>query len=397
MLKVRESLRGPRVLITLALVVAAAALAVASATASSGSNGTVKIGVMTTLSGPAGLYGKPVSNSVKLAADEINASGGIGGKKVTIVVADDAGSPAGGLKAAQLLLLKNKVDGLVAMTNSAVRNAVMPLVSRNGLPFIYTSLYEGHACYKNLFVLGEVPRQYTSVYRYAVSALPAKKWYLVGHDYVWPQTVLPLAKKDFASAGASVVGQDLVPFGTTDFASILGKIKSSGADGILVALVGSDFGAFLKQWRSFGLDRTTKMVTLTMTDDFMASLGKDAAGVYSIFGYFQDLKSARNRAFITKYRKAYGAKAAQTTLSEGSYDAVWLYALAARKAGSTASADVDNALKGLTFDAPRGRLAIDPKTHHVAQTMYLIRSDGAGTYKLVKAFPSISAGPQCSL
>ena len=373
------------------------AVAVLAGVGSAASGGTVRIGVMTTLTGPNGLYGKPVTNSTKMAAKEINASGGIAGKRVQIVVADDAGTPAGGLKAAQRLLLKDKVDGLVAMTNSAVRNAVMPLVSRNGLPFMYTTLYEGKACAKNLFVLGEVPQQYTPVYKYAVSALPAKKWYLVGHDYVWPQTVLPLASKDLKGAGATVAGQDLVPFGTSDFAPILDKVKSSGTDAILVALVGADFGAFLKQWRSFGLDKSTKMVTLTMTDDFMAALGKDATGVYSIFGYYQDLKAPKNVAFIAKYRKGYGAKAAQTTLSEGAYDSVWLYALAGRKAGSVESSDVIAALKGLRFAAPRGNVQLDPKTHHGAQTMYLIRSNGAGVYRAVKAFPNVSAGKQCSL
>lgn len=375
----------------LALVVA-----VGSAVGRESQSGPIKIGLVSSLSGPAGLYGRPVADSAQLAIEEINAKGGVLGRKLALEVEDDASVPATGRLVAQRLITKDRVDALIAMTNSAVREAFTPVVKRDGLPFVYVTLYEGGACLKNMFSIGEVPPQYNPVYRHVVGSIGKKSWYLIGHDYVWPQKVLPAARQAVRKAGGTVVGQDLVPFGTTDFAQIIDKIQASDADTVLVALVGADFGSFLKQWRSFGLNRSTIMVTLTMTDDFMQALGADAKGVYSIFGYFEDLKTTTNRRFVSKYHKRFPKAFAQNTLSEGTYDAVYAYARAVANAGTTDSAKVNAALAGVTFpSAPRGALTIQRSTHHVNQTMYLVRANGKGNYVLAKKFPNISPGPQC--
>jgi urea transport system substrate-binding protein len=359
--------------------------------------GPIKIGLITSLTGPGGIYGEPVKTSAQLAVNEVNASGGVDGRKLQLVVADDATDPATGQEVAQRLITRDKIDALVSMTNSGVRDAYTPVVQRAGIPFVYVTLYEGGACLPNLFSIGEVPPQYAPTYGVVQQEVGANTWYFVGHDYVWPQKTLPQARQAIEAAGGKVLGQDLVPFGTSDFADILGKIKSSGAKIVHVLLVGPDFAAFLKQWRSFGLDQTTTMYTLTLTDDFLASLGAEADGLYASFGYFQDLNTSRNQQFLADYRKAFGAKAAvQTTLSEATYDAIRVYALAANKARSTDSQPVNEALAGISYaDAPRGSITIDAKTHHVTQTMYLLKAQG-GRYSLVKEFPSVPPGPQCT-
>ena len=386
-----------RGLVALAVGAGCAVVAVASSATAGQTADPIKIGLISSLSGPAGLYGRPVANSAQLAIDEINSKGGVLGRKLTLVVRDDASVPATGRQAAQRLITKDRVEALVAMTNSAVREAFIPVVKRSGLPFVYVTLYEGGACYENLFSIGEVPPQYDPVYKQLVRSTGRKTWYLIGHDYAWPQKVLPAASRAVGQAGGKVVGQDLVPFGTTDFAQIIDKIDASDARVVLVALVGSDFGAFLKQWRSFGLDRKTIMVTLTMTDDFMQALGTEARGVYSIFGYFQDLKTPANRQFVARYHKRFPKAFAQNTLSEGTYDAIYAYARAATKAGTTDFSDVNRSLAGITFPAaPRGPLVIQRSTHHVSQTMYLVKADGKGHYLLVKKFPHISPGRQCT-
>jgi urea transport system substrate-binding protein len=379
-------------------VVAGAASASSSHGGQLAAGSPIKIGVVTSLSGPAGIYGPPVRNTVQLAIKQINAKGGVLGRPLKLVIADDGSAPATGRQAVRRLVTGDKVDTLIAMTNSAVRDGFINIVTSARLPFVYVTLYEGGMCYPNAFSIGEVPPQYDPVYTNLVKSQGMKNFFLIGHDYVWPQKVLPAAQKTIQAAGGKVVGKELVPFGTTDFGSMIDKIKSSGADTMLVALVGSDFGAFVKQWHASGLDKSVKLVSLTMTDDFMQSLGADAKGIYASFGYFNGSKTPQNTAFTAAYKKAYPKAFAQNTLTEGTYDAVYAYAKAVEAAKSTNSAAVSKALAGLSLpNSPRGPLTIQKSTHHVASTMYLLQADGAGHFKLIKQFPRISPGPQCKL
>lgn len=358
----------------------------------------LKIGVVTSLTGSAGIYGPPVQQTVELAAKKINEAGGVNGQPIEIVVADDGSDPTTGAKAVDRLLTQDKVNGLVAMTNSAVREAFINQVSEAGVPFVYTSLYEGGSCYPNMFVIGEVPAQYDPVYQSMVTDQGMTKTFLLGHDYIWPQKILPAAEATIAGAGGSVTGTELVPFGTTDFGPIIKKIQDSGSDSILVALVGADYGTFVKQWRQAGLDSSTKIVSLTMTDDFAQALGPDAKDIYAVFGYFAGLDTPQNKMFIDEYMTANPEAFAQNTLTEATYDGIMALAAAASAAGSTESAAVNQAMKGITLpDSPRGPLTIDGTTHHVAANMYLVKADDTGTFSLVQDFPAVSAGPQCSL
>lgn len=382
-----------------AMVVASLALTACSGTGKEATeeSSPLKIGVVTSLTGNSGLYGPPVEATVKLAAKQINDAGGVNGQPIEIVMADDGSDPAVGAKAVQRLLIKDKVNGLVAMTNSAIRDAFISQVDSSGVPFVYTSLYEGGACYENVFVIGEVPAQYDPVYTDLVTNQGMDKVFLLGHDYVWPQKILPQAEATISAAGGTVTGQELVPFGTSDFGPILKKIKEGGANTVLVSLVGADYGTFVKQWRQAGLDASTKIVSLTMTDDFSQSLAKDAEGIYAIFGYYAGLETPANQSFTAAYQAENPDAFSQNTLTEATYDGVQALAAAAEKAGTTDAGELNKALAGLSLpDSPRGPLTIDAATHHVTSTMYLVQADSTGAFSLVKKFDNVSAGPQCS-
>lgn len=356
----------------------------------------ITIGLLTSLSGDGGLYGPPVENTVQLAVDQLNEEGGILGRDVQVTTADDATDPATGAQAVERLITRDEVDVLISMTNSAVREAFISTVANDGLPFIYVTLYEGGACEPNMFSIGEVPPHYDPVYTDLVENQQMESFFMIGHDYVWPQTVLPDAAETIEAAGGSVAGQELVPFGTSDFGPIINKIQSSEADALLVALVGPDFGTFVSQWRQAGLEESTSLVSLTMTDDFAASLGADAEGIYGIFGYYAGLDTPENREFVDSYQEANPDAFPQNTLTEGTYDAVMAYAAAVEEAGTTDADAVNDALAGVELpDAPRGSLVIDEDTHHVSQSMYLLQSDDTGSFELVEEFPETPPGDQC--
>jgi urea transport system substrate-binding protein len=369
-----------------------------SSSGTSTPSGPITVAVMASLSGPSGAYGPPIANAAKLAVDRINAAGGVMGRQLQLQMGDDAGDVKTGTVTAERLISKEKASVLVSMEGSNIRDAILPIVNRTGALYIYAPLYEGGACADNMYLLGEVPADYKPLFPYVNQNMGGGNWYFVGNDYVWPQKTNAQAKTFVQDNGAQVVGQDLVGFGTNEFAEILNKIKSSKAKHILLTLVGSDAVSFVKEWRSFGMNSSTDVITLALVDNQLPDLGAAANGIYSVFGYFNGLQTSQNQSFLQAYSAEFGPAAPpQTTLSEAVYDSIYVWKLAAEKAQSVDPKKVGAAMGGVTFaDAPRGSLTVDPKTHHVSQHVYLVKAGSDAVYHLVQDFGLINPGPQCS-
>jgi len=396
--ELKREVRSKSWLATCLLGVLTMAACVSSSSSGNTPTGPIKVGVMASLSGPSGAYGPPIEDAAKLAIDRINAAGGVLGRQVQLEIGDDAGDVKTGTVTADRLISKEKVAVLVSMEGSNIRDAIVPAVNRTGALYVYAPLYEGGACASNMYLLGEVPADYKPLFPYVNQNLGGGNWYFVGNDYVWPQKTNAQAKTFVQDNGAQVVGQDLVGFGTNEFAEILNKIKSSHAKHILLTLVGSDAESFVKEWKSFGMNSSTDVIALALVDNQLPDLGTAADGVYGVFGYFNGLQSAQNQSFLQAYSAEFGPAAPpQTTLSEAVYDSIWVWKLAVDKAGSVDPKKVGAAMGGITFaDAPRGSLTVDPKTHHVSQHVYLVKAGTDATYHLVQDFGLINPGPQCT-
>lgn len=384
----------------LPLVAAGMALALAacgSTGSAEGDSGPVKLGVLIQLSGAAGVYGPPSQQAAELAAQEINQSGGVLGRDLQLVIADDATDVKTAGEQAQRLLLKDQVAAIISTEGSAARDAVLPVVQRAQSMMVYTPLYEGGACDKRLFNLGEVPEQQVSpVVPYIQDRFGGDKWFVVGDDYVWPRQLAASTKTVVNEEAGAVVGEQFVPLGTTDFSSVIQKIRTSGADFVMMALVGSDAIAFVKQMDSFGLSAKVKTFGLAMLDNTLPAAKDSATGLIAAYGYFDALDTPANKDFHDKLRAKYGNDMAlQTTLSEGTYEGIRLWAQAAEAAGSTDPDKVIAQLGGQSFDGPRGTVTIDGTTHHVSQHIYIGEAQTDGTYNIVKDLGSVEPGPQC--
>jgi ABC-type branched-subunit amino acid transport system substrate-binding protein len=382
------------------LIAALAAAALMSACGGSDDDagddsGPIKVGLITGISGQASVYGEPTVNASELAVDQINEEGLLD-RQVELEVADDAADVKAAARQAERLLEKERVDLLVHMTNSANREAALPMVARSGQPYLYTPTYEGGSCLPNMFNFGEIPNHYQPAYADIQTRLGAKTWYLLGNDYLWPQKVNELATADINKAGGEIVGEELVPLGTNQYSEVINDIKGSGAKNILLTLVGTDAEAFVKQWRSFGLADSTNLIALALGDNQVGALGAAAEGVYGLYGYFNGLESEANQQYLKDYEAKFGADAAeQTTLAEATYDGIMAWAEAVRQAETTEADAVIEALENVELEVPRGSIAQDPESHHVAQQMYLVEAKD-GVYKLVKDYGQIEAEPGCT-
>lgn len=391
--RIAKGVRNARYVLPLAFLLAAAACGGNNA---ADGDEPIKLGVLIQLSGPAGVFGPPSQQAAELAEQEINDAGGVLGRPVEVIIGDDATDARVAQEQAERLLNQENVDVLVSTESSAAREAVLPVVSRADKPMIYTPLYEGGACDDHLYNLGEVPvQQVEPVIPYIQKTYGGDSWYVVGDDYNWPRALGAAAHEVVENAGGSVVGEDYVPLGTSDFGTVINNIKTSGADLVMMTLVGSDAIAFVQQLNEFGLGQDVRVFGLAMLDNTLSALG-DVEPVIAAFGYFETLNTPENKAFLSSLDEMFGKeRAQQTTLSEGTYEAIHLYADAVEEAGSTDSAAVLEALGGQEFDAPRGTITVEAESRHVSQHMYLAESRDDATYEVMHDFGGIDPGDQC--
>ena len=372
---------------------ASAAVTLALGTVSAAAD--IKVGVLVPDSGPAGLFGPSTRNSATLAAEQINAAGGINGEAIELIFAYVGVPPAEAAQAALRLWKGEGAQAFVGMHDSAVREA---LIGRfNGqVPYVYTPVYEGNSCAPGLYVTGETPsQQLAPVIPYLAEKEGASKWYLIGHDYNWPRGTNALAKNYMAEAGGEVVGEEYVPFTVSEFDSSLQRIKESGADAILITLVGGGSVGFNVSFAGFGLEEQALRLGTLIEENTLAGIGAENADrLFSSSGYFASIDSDAAVSFAADYTAAFGADApALNGLGQSAYEGLMLLAALANKAGSLDVAAMDAAAEGTTWSTPRGENTLTGR--HMAQTIYLADGSG-GTFDIVASFDKVASSEACA-
>lgn len=376
-----------------ATLLSSAAFALVMGAASSAAD--TKIGVLVPDSGTAGLFGPSTRNSAELAANQINASGGINGEQIELIFADVGVPPAEAAQAALRLWKGEGAEAFVGMHDSAVREA---LIGRfNGqVPYVYTPVYEGNSCADGLYVTGETPsQQLEPVIPFLADKEGVSKWYLIGHDYNWPRDTNALAKGYISDAGGEVVGEEYLPFTVSEFDSSLQRIKESGADAVLITLVGGGSVGFNVSFAGFGLDDQAIRFGTLIEENTLAGIGAENANrLYSSSGYFASIETEAAASFAADYSAMFGVDApALNGLGQSAYEGLMLLAALANKAGSLDVAAMDAAAEGTTWSTPRGDNTMTGR--HMAQTIYLADGSG-GAFKVVASFDNVASSEACS-
>ena len=354
----------------------------------------LKVGVLIPISGPAGLFGPSSRNCTTLAVEEINAAGGILGRSVEPVFADVGGPPADATKAALKLWKGEGVEAFIGMHDSAVRGALTN-VFKGQVPYVYTPVYEGGECSPGTYVLGETPtQQLEPVVPWMAANRDASRWYLIGNDYNWPRDTNAAAKGYITASGGAVVGEEYLPFTADNFDSNLAKIKETGADAVLITLVGGASVGFNRAFASFGLAGQALRLGTLIEENTLAGIGAESsANLYSSAGYFASIDTPAANAFAEAYAAAFGADApVLNTLGESCYEGFKLLAALAERAASLAPAEMDAAADGTSYDGPRGRATMQDR--HVSQDIYLAEAAGA-EFRVIETFANVGAGENC--
>jgi len=330
----------------------------------------------------------------QLAIDQINAMGGVLGRKIKVIKEDGASDWPTFAEKSKKLLVNDKVACVFGCWTSASRKAVLPIFEKeNGLLY-YPTFYEGLEQSKNVIYTGqEATQQIIYSLDWGAKEKKAKTFFLVGSDYIWPRTSMKIARKHIESVGklGSVVGEEYYPLGHTNFNSLINKIKVAKPDCIFAAVVGGSNVAFYKQLKAAGITGAKQfLLTLSVTEDEMLGVGgENFAGFYSSMKYFQTLDNPNNKKFVEAFKKAYGPKAVIGDVTQAGYLGPWLWKAAVEKAGSFDVDKVVAASPGIELKtAPEGYVKLH-ENHHLWSKSRIAQGQPDGTFKVVSESPQL--------
>ncbi|MDX6690575.1 MAG: urea transport system substrate-binding protein [Solirubrobacteraceae bacterium] len=344
----------------------------ASTTAQPGISGnTIKVGVLHSLSGSMAISEVSVKDAELLAIDEINKSGGVLGKQLKPVIEDGATDWPTFAEKAQKLISTDKVAATFGGWTSASRKAMLPVFERNHALLYYPVQYEGLESSPYIFYSGATTnQQIVPGLEFLKNKLHVKKLFLVGSDYVFPRTANKEIKAWAKANGMSIVGEEYSPLGNTDYATTINKVKAAKPDAVFQTINGDSNVAFWKQFHAAGLNsKSLPVISVSTAEDEVKGVGlKNILGQYVAWNYYETTPGATNAKFVKAFKAKYGADRVTDDPIEAGYVQVHLWALAVEKAGSTNPEKVKAASKGLTFDAPEGKVTIDGENQHLYKT-----------------------------
>ncbi|UWP83277.1 substrate-binding domain-containing protein [Dactylosporangium fulvum] len=345
----------------------------------------VRVGLAVPVSGTLGMMGPAVLNCAGLAVAELNAAGGLLGLPVELVLVDAGREPR--TVAAELadLARSGAIAGVVGAHASDVRVEVVRVLAGQ-IPYVYTPPYEGGESAPGVYLLGETPgRQLRPALDWLVTNRRARRWALIGNDYVWPRRLNRAATAYLRAVHATVVASRYVPLGDLDPEPLLDLVAASRADAVLLTLVGSDLVRFNRAFAATRLDHRVLRLCAALEENGLLGAGGDTSGeLYATMGYFGSVATDTGLDFVERYTHRYGWQAPVLNgHAEACYDGVRLLAALAGRAGSLDPARIDATSDGTTITGGRGRLTVAAR--HVDQPVYLARADGLD-FDVLRAF-----------
>ncbi|WP_430493014.1 urea ABC transporter substrate-binding protein [Bifidobacterium catenulatum] len=339
------------------------------------SGSTIKIGFVNSLSGTMAISETTVNKSLHMAADEINAAGGVLGKQLKVVDQDGKSEPAVFAEKARSLIEKECVAAVFGGWTSSSRKAMLPVFETDNALLFYPLQYEGMESSSNIFYSGAAPNQQIVPALDYLKEQGHKKLFLVGSDYVFPQTANRVVNAYAEGNGMEVVGEEYTPMGSTDFTTIVNKLKSSGADAVVNTLNGDSNVAFFKEYKASGLTADqVPVISMSIAEEEISAIGLDnIKGQLTAWNYYQTLDSSENQKFVKNFKAKYGASKPTSDPMESAYTSLYLWKAMVEKAKSFDVDKVKAAADGVTFNAPEGKVTVDGENHHIYKTSYIGR------------------------
>ncbi|MFV8834103.1 transporter substrate-binding domain-containing protein [Aquisalimonas sp. APHAB1-3] len=344
------------------------------------------VGILFSQTGVTAIIEQSQLNGALLAIDEINEAGGIEGRPIDPVILDPQSEPARYRELAEQLLADPDINVIFGCYMSSSRKEVLPVVERhNGLLF-YPTLYEGFEYSPNVIYGGAAPNQNSLPLAMYLMENCGSRFYFVGSDYIYPRESNRVMRNIVRQGGGEVVAEEYVDLnaGPEDFQAILEDIARVEPDVIFSTVVGTGTVNFYRAYHASGGDgRKRPIASLTTNEAEVAAMGPEAAlGHITAAPYFRNLPGEANSVFLERYRAKFGEVRTVTSCCEAAYFQVHLFANALRLTGTTSADPLRRVLRGAEYEAPQGRIKIDPDNNHTYLQSRIARVTVDGEYRL---------------
>lgn len=344
------------------------------------SGDTIKIGFLNSLSGTMAISEQTVFDALTLAAEEINADGGVLDKQLEVVSEDGASEPTIFAEKAQKLISSDCVAAVFGGWTSASRKAMLPVFESNDALLFYPVQYEGLEASPNIFYTGATTNQQIIPALDYLKEQGTETLFLVGSDYVFPRTANRIINAYAEANGIEIVGEEYAPLGHTDFATIVGKVASSGADAVFNTLNGDSNVAFFKEYSNVGLTaEAMPVLSVSIAEEEVGGIGvENLVGQLTAWNYYQTVDTPVNAEFVAAFKERFGENRVTSDPMEAAYTSLYLWKGMVEEAGSFDVAAVQEAADGVTFEAPEGTVTVNGENHHIAKTALIgqIAEDG---------------------
>ncbi|WP_296039869.1 urea ABC transporter substrate-binding protein [uncultured Agrobacterium sp.] len=337
----------------------------------------IKLGVLEDQSGDfaAATIGKV--HGIELAAEEINAAGGIAGRPLELVIYDTQSDNTRYQEFMRRVLQRDKVDAVFAGFSSASREAYRPIVNQFDALAFYNNQYEGGVCDANMIVTGAVPEQQFSTLLPYMMETYGKKVYTIAADYNFGQISAEWVRNIVKENGGEMVGEEFIPLGVSQFSQTIQNIQAAKPDFIVTLLVGTAQASYYEQ-------AAAANVNLPMGSSVNVGQGYEhkrfkppsLANMYATVNWIEEVDNPASKAFVEKWHKKFPNEPYINQEAENSYLALQLYKqMVERAGGSTKKDDLRKVIAqgDVCYDAPEGKVCLDPKSQHMSHTIYLAK------------------------
>ncbi len=333
------------------------------------------------------------------AIREINDAGGLDGREIVPIHFDPQSTPLRYAELAARLIDVEHVNVIFGCYMSSTRKAVLPIVERFDRLLFYPSMYEGFEFSPNIIYTGGTPNQHNlPLARYMMANFGARV-YMVGGDYIFPyESNRTMSDLIHQRKGGRKIGEKYVSLDAQekDFAAIARDIRDKQPDFVFSTVVGRTTRMFYQAYADAGLDPATiPIASLTTTEVEVQEMGSRlAAGHFTAAPYFRSLATPKNVSTVGRFTRLFGDRIEPNMCWEAAYFQVHLFAQAFLQAGGDEPRLLVPHLHGAEFDAPQGRVRIDPITHHTRLTPRIGRVDAQGQFTIMAEAPAgIEADP----
>lgn len=327
------------------------------------------------LQGPTGIYGPSCLACGELAAEQLNAAGGIAGREIELVVVDGGREPH--IVAAEVgaLVDSGTVGAVAGWHISAVRQAITRRIGGR-VVYAYSAMHEGRDDTPGVFMLGERPiNQLLPAARWMREQLGVGRWAVVGNDYVFPRVTGATARLALRDTPSSVVSETYVPLGTRNFSSVLRQLGNTDADGVIMLLMGQDAVHFNRQFARLGLADQLSRLSPAIEENTLLGGGAGAhRNLYAAAAYFDGMDTVESTELAAAYYARYGPWApALNAVGESCYEAILFLSRIGETCGAISVDALGAMTSGTFYDGPRGLVRLDGNL--LNQDVYIAAAD----------------------